>query len=242
MKRMPLLLAVGFVLITFFRVSAFLFTGMRLGWLGFSFALALTLGVYVTAYFIRFRETKWIAIAALAIFTSADLWFNEFEMVRSLSPEQLLGVSANFLGFNSESITWGLHLSALIYGALPTTCAVLLGVLQSRVEKVATLKVRGFWGQLWFAIGATFTKGIRANLESALGKENFAQLPSGNQGKSLPEPGDGVINAGKVRWEDLKVADKEEIAQMTPRQVLARYGNISIRTARNWKTWIEQGK
>lgn len=245
MRKAPALLAIGFILITFFRVSMFLSVGMQLGWLGVSFAIALTCGVYTAAYFTQFRETKLAAFISLVPFAIADLWFNEMEMVRSLAPETLIGNGANFLGFTSQSITTGLHVSAVVYGMLPTIFAALLGWLQADVAKVANLNKRGWLAASCVAIWATLTRGIKATLEDRFEIGKYAALPSGNSGKPLISADDTVIDAdavaARVRWEDLLAADKTAIAGMNTNQIVAKW-HVAERTARNWKTRVEQGQ
>jgi len=242
MRKMPLLIAIGLVIITFFRVSTFMVFGMDLGILGYFFAFALTAGVFTSAYFTRFNETKWLAISALGLFGIADMWFNTFEMIRDLSVMQLVAPDAAFLGMNSAQIVYSMHLSAIAYGVLPTVFAGMMGALQSRADKVASLKVKSWIAQIWFAIRATFMKGLNATLADWFGKQYFADISQGNSGKSLPVADQPILDAPKIRWEDLQVADKEAIAQMSPRQIMARYGSISVRTARNWKQWVSEGK
>lgn len=245
MKRVPALLAIGFVLITFFRVSAFLQHGMQLGVLGISFAIALTAAVYASAYFTQFKESKGWAIVSLVVFGILDLWFNELEMIRSLSPEQLVVEGSSFLAFDAKTIENLLHISALIYGVAPTICAALLGLLQGSVEKVASLNKRGFFATILVATKATLQKGIKATLEDWFGKEHFAQLSSGKSGNMLPVSDDEVIDADalpeKVRWEDLLAGDKSVIAGMSTRQIVAKW-KVSDRTARNWKTRVVAGE
>lgn len=244
MKKAPAILAVGFILITFFRVSVFLSEGMKLGWLGISFAIALTAGVYVSAYFTQFKETKLAAFAALVPFAVADLWFNEMEMIRALSPETLIAAQANFLNFSADSITRGLHISAVVYGALPTVFAALLGWLQADAEKVASLNKKGWIAQLWAANVALWKREIQATAVKTFGNQRFAELKSGNEGNQpLLSVDESVVSvdAGKIRWEDLKVADKEEIAAFNTRQIQSKW-QVSPRTARNWKKWVGQGK
>lgn len=234
MKKAPAILAVGFVLITFFRVQQFLRDGMHLGTLGISFAIALTCAVYSAAYFTQFKETKFWAIVALVMFGALDLWFNELEMIRSLSPETLVVAGSSFLAMNSEQITKAMHVSALIYGVAPTLCSALLGFLQGDVEKVQSLNKRGVFGQVWYAIRATFLKGLNATLAEWFGQEYLApQLPS--KQNQLPQTTDGeIVVAKKVRWEDLLADDKDAIAQMNTRQIMSKYA-VSKRTASYWK-------
>lgn len=243
MKKAPVLLAIGFVLITFFRVKQFLDEGLDLGWLGISFAIALTCAVYSAAYFTQFKETKNWAIVSLVVFGALDLWFNELEMIRSLSPEKLIVEGSAFLALNSTQITSAMHISALIYGVAPTLCSALLGFLQGDVEKVASLNKRGWIAQLWAANVALWKREIQATAAKRFGSRGFAELGYGNSGNLLPDAEDADVitaNAGKIRWEDLKVADKEEIAAFNTRQIVAKW-QVSPRTARNWKSRVESG-
>lgn len=249
MKKSPTLLAFFLILITFFRVSNFLSIGIRLGYLGTAFAFAVAAGVFVAGYFSALKDIsivgRIIAIVLLLAFGVTDLFFNELEVIRSLAPETLIGNGSNFLSMDKNSLTALMHIGAVAWGALPTLLAGGLGLLAAQAEKVASLNKRSWISAALMAISATFTKGIKANLEERYHIGQYRQITSGNSGKALTVSDDEVIDADllpeKVRWEDLLATDKEAIAAMNGNQIVAKW-KVSPRTARNWKSWVVNGK
>ncbi len=234
MRKLPARLAAFFILITISRVAAFAVLGLKIGWLGYAFAIGLAAGVYVAAFFVRPRETRVAALFMLVMFGVADLWFNEFELIRNLSVQQLLPPTANFLNFNYDSLVRGMQISAIVYGAFPTIAAAGLGWLQSGAERVASLKTRGWFGKFGIAIAAK-VEGLFPEIEDR------RQIVSSSQ-RQLPDSiGKAEIAATKTRWENISSRQKEEIAAMTVRQIISAYGGTA-RTARNWKSWVKQGK
>lgn len=249
MRKAPQFLALFLIIITFVRVSQFLSFGIKLGWLGFAFAVAVTLGVYVSGFFSSVKGLsltgRITAILLLVAFGATDLLFNTLEMIRTLAPETLIGSGENFLYLNATALTAIMHTAALVYGVLPTLLAGGLGILQGQAEKVASLNHRSWIAAFFKAISATLQKGIVANLEERYHISNYRQIPSGNSGKSLPVGDDIAIDAEEfrqVRWGDLTSADKSAIAAMNSRQIMAKYRLGSERTARDWKARVEAGQ
>lgn len=241
MRKSPQLLALFLILITFFRVSGFLAHGIMLGAIGYAFAIAITAGVFVSGYFTGFKETKTWGIILLIAFGVTDLFFNELEMIRTLAPETLIGNGSNFLGFNADALTKAMHIAAVAYGALPTLLAGGLGVLQGEADKVASLNKRSIVAQIWYATKATLLKGLNATLAERFGQEYFAPLHQSNSSNLLPDGQETPVAPTKVRWEDLLATDKDAVATLPARQLMARYG-ISKRTVSNWKQRVASEK
>lgn len=234
MRKLPSRLAAFFILITISRVAAFAVLGLKLGPLGYAFAVGLAVGVYVTAYFARFKETKWISLIMLALFMSADLWFNEFELIRLLSTLDLISPDANFLELDHAALVRGMQISAIAYGAFPTIAAAGLGWLQSGADKVASLKVRRWFGKFGLAIAARietwFPETSDSGVTISAGRVDFPAI-SGNGNTAMV----------KARWNELSASAKVEIAGKSEAAILAMYGG-SARRARMWKQWAREGK
>lgn len=234
MRKSPSRLALFFILITITRVALFVAVGLKIGWLGYAFAVGLAVGVYVTAYFVRFPQTRLAAGIGLAVFGLADLFFNEAELIRSLSAEQLISPDANFIGIGQEFLRYAMQISAIVFGAFPTIAAAILGWLQSGAERIVVLKSKAWFGQFGVAIAAKAAKWFPETMDTNISLPNGQlQLP-GNSGN-------GNIVAIKARWEDISASEKAEIAGKTVLQIIAKYGG-SARRARMWKQWIEAGK
>lgn len=188
---------------------------------------------------------RWIAFASLAFFTVVDLLFNEAEIIRTVANKEFVSSDASFLGYTGTQLEVINHFFALLVGAVPTFGALILGVLQGRADKMPVLERVGWFSQFLRAIWETLLRGIQANLADAFKvphiilekQEHRPQLlEKVEEGREIP------VLAKKVRWEDLKVPDKEEISQMTVAQVLGKFPGISSKTVRNWKKRIEAGE
>lgn len=234
MRNLPKLLAFAFIAVTLSRVALLISVGFKADWQGWAFAVGLAIGVYLSTYFIRYKETFWPAISATVFFVIVDLWFNEVEIVRTLSASDMIAPSANFLSMNAEYLRGMMQVSALIYGAFPTIAAALLGWLQAWAEKVATLKPRAFFPHIQLA--------IMAKVDSMFPVTTETRRISGNNQPLLPETVENApYRQNAVRWENLTTADRAEIAGMLPMQIISRYGG-SDRRARMWKQWAREGK
>lgn len=237
MRQNPQRLALFFIAITIARVAFFVALGLQVGWMGYAFAVGLAAGVYVSAYFLRFKETKWAALTSLTVFMLTDLWFNEFENIRTVSTAQLINDDANFMSIDATTIRYSMQFSALVFGAFPTLAAALLGWLQSGVERVQVLKTRSWFGK--------FGVGIMAKFESYFpeieDKHNSAvQISTVTNGKLLPESGNNG-NRGKERWEEISAEKRAEFPSLSVGQMVALYGGTP-RRARMWKQWVKEGK
>lgn len=234
MRKSPQRLAFLLIAITITRVALLVVFGMKVGPLGYVFAVAVAAGVYVGAYFLRFKETRWAAFLTLILFAGADLFFNVLESVRSLSTEALVATDANFIGIGAEDLRHLFQRAALVFAAFPTIAAASLGWLQSGAERVAVLKSRAWFGKFGVAIMARMEK-VLPEIE-----DRAANMPGAT--RILPaSSAQPVLEAGKIRWEDLLASDKDFVAAHSTRQIVAQYG-ISDRTARNWKSRITAGE
>ena len=234
MRHNPQRLAFFFILITITRVAMFVALGLNVGWFGYAFAIGLAAGVYVSAYFLRFKEAKWAAISTLAIFMLADLWFNEFENIRTVSTSQLISDNANFMNIDANTIRYGMQFSALVFGAFPTVAAALLGWLQASAETVQVLKTRSWFGKFGVGIVAKFERYFPEIEDKA---KNFPQISTSVPGKLLTDGG----NRRNLRWAELSAEEKAKLPNFSAGQIVSLYGG-SPRRARMWKSWVKEGK
>lgn len=235
MRHNSFRLAFFFILITITRVAMFVAYGLQIGWMGYAFAVGLAAGVYLTAYFLRFKETKTAAGIALTFFLIADLWFNEFENIRTVSVSTLIDANANFMNFDAETIRYGMQFSALVFGAFPTIAAALLGWLQSGAERVQVLRHRNWFGKL----GTSLSKAIEASFPEVSDVARVRPVISvesvENSTKQLP------LQNRKVRWNDIPKEQRSQFPNMTDEQIVLRYGGTT-RRARMWRQWVREGK
>lgn len=240
MRKTPQVLALFFIAITIGRVAAFISVGLDVGFTGWLFSFGLAFGVYISAFFVRHKESRWAALFALTFFVLTDLWFNEFELVRVLSTSQILTPDANFLGIEHIYLVYSMQFSALVFGAFPTIAAALLGWLQAGADRVAVLKSRSVFPSIGVAIAAKISSLFPETLDTVkISRFDNPQLPENN---AVYNAETSMPRLGKsARWERLSNSEKAEIANLLPMQIAAKYGG-SERRARMWLQWIREGK
>ena len=255
MQKSPYYLAIGFIAITITRVALFAALGLQTGVLGYIFGMVVGAWVYVATYWIAREETRWPALVNAAFAVATDLFFNEFELIRTLSSQQMIATGSNFMGVNQEYLRYGMQMSALVFGAIPTLAAALLGWLQSNIAKVKELNKPGGWERTVNAFFRVFSglgvaiavkvEGLAVKMPAVSGN-NSLQIPANNQG--------GNPNGSIARWEDLSAIQRAEIAGKLQAAgndrialnalmsfIISNYGG-SDRRARMWLQWIRTGK
>jgi hypothetical protein len=134
-RRLPTILAAGFIVITLTRVAEFAATRMQAGWPGWVFSIGLGAGVYMAAYWTRdsitIREdgredrrsqnVKDWAWGALVLFVLADSLFNLAEVWQSVKPARE---------------DWLMIAATVLYGLFPTVAAAILGALQGHIDRL----------------------------------------------------------------------------------------------------------
>lgn len=236
MRNNPSRLAFFFIVITVTRVALFAVSGLQVGWMGYAFAVGLAAGVYLFAYFLRFEESRVPAAIGLVFFLVADMWFNEFENVRTLSTMSLISSDANFLGIDPQSLRYGMQVSALVFGAFPTVAAALLGWLQAGAERVKVLRTRNWFGKLGVAFGLKLEQFFPEVSDVSSHRPAIAAAKP-----EISAVSDGEITAlsRKVRWEEISSAERSQFPDMSDSQIVTRYGG-SIRRARMWRQWVRE--
>lgn len=227
-------LALFFIAITITRVAMFVAMGLKIGWMGWAFALGLGYGVYLFAYALRLRGTLWPAMIGVIAFMMVDLFFNEMELIRMLSAENFVAKDSHFLGYKADELRNLMQVGALIFGAFPTIAAGLLGWLQASMERVQVLRTRSWTGKIGLGIMATFNKYFPEIEDKG---HSLPQVSASASGKMLTDGG----NTGGKRWEEISAEDKANLPRLSAGQIVARYGG-SPRRARMWKQWIKDGK
>lgn len=129
MKRLPLLLGLIFISVTVHRVA--LFSGG--GFNGWSVALALAVGVFLSAYFTEMKTTSKPALVALIAFVLVDGLFNVSEVLK-WSVEQ--GRWDFALKFSEQTSIYIYRFADPLYGIFPTLAAAMLGWLSKAAEKL----------------------------------------------------------------------------------------------------------
>jgi hypothetical protein len=142
-RKLPTILATGFIAITLWRVGQFAAGRMGGGWPGWVFSVALGAGVYLSAYWTRDSITqrevtgkdgktvtrddrrsvnvKGWAWLLLAFFVLADSLFNLAEVWFTVKP---------------PGGDWLLIVATAVYGLFPTVAAAGLGALQGHIDRL----------------------------------------------------------------------------------------------------------
>ncbi len=137
MKRLPLILGLIFISVTVHRVA--LFSGG--GFNGWAIALALAIGVFLSAYFSEMKTTSKPALIALVAFVLVDGLFNVSEVLK-WSVEQ--GRWDFALKFSDDTRIYIYRLADPLYGVFPTLAAAMLGWLSRATERLMVNR-RGNW-------------------------------------------------------------------------------------------------
>jgi hypothetical protein len=137
MKRLPLILGLIFISVTVHRVA--LFSGG--GFNGWAVALALAIGVFLSAYFSEMKTTSKPALVALIAFVVVDGLFNVSEVLK-WSVEQ--GRWDFALKFSEETSIYIYRFADPLYGIFPTLAAAMLGWLSKSAEKLIVSR-KGSW-------------------------------------------------------------------------------------------------
>lgn len=239
MKNAPSRLGIFLLSIQITRVGLFLTHGLLLGWMGWFFAIALAAGVYVSAYF--FGKTRgWAKVPGalgLVLFGLGDLWFNEMELIRTLSATDLVVETANFMNYSAEDIRWFLHISALIFGAFPTAGAAILGWQQSVSEGIEEFQQAGVISRIITAAGAVGVKYLTITADNLERRAGLA-LPEGEKPPLLE-----ARNKEVRRWRSLTTEDIAWIGDPARgrQEIIYRYG-VSDGAAGDWQRRIRAGE
>lgn len=179
MKRLPLILGLIFISVTVHRVA--LFSGG--GFNGWAVALALAVGVFLSAYFSEMKTTSKPALVALVAFVLVDGLFNVSEVLK-WSVEQ--GRWDFAIKFSEETSVYIYRFADPLYGIFPTIAAAILGWLSKAAEKLIVSR-KGSWkdrllnGIVTWIVGETeenvtqVRKQDTGNLPESTG--NFSALP-----------------------------------------------------------------
>lgn len=240
MRRAPQYLTYFFIVISVQRVAEYIANSLHVSWMGWPFAFGIAFGVYVGMWYRGEPQTEKAARSAAWMFIIVDLVFNEFELISELSAKQLVPPTSNFLGIGAEWLTYGMQLSAILFGAIPTLAVAFLGRLQNSADSYWKGKITNVQ-----RVGNAFTR-MLAHVTGAIAfrVEGFAMKFGNNahsQGTPVPQ-GDGqeFSSANPKRWKQLTAEDVQFISANGRAAIMARFG-ISDGAAGNWKANIAKG-
>lgn len=230
MRKAPQGMALFFVAIVVGRVAAFISLGLKVGWTGWLFGIGIATCVYVAMYYSGIERTKKRARWVAGFFITVDLFFNEGELIRTLSVAALVPPHANFLNLGQSELTVWIQRAALLFGAVPTIAVALLGWLQSDVDIYYTNKLTP-WQRVTKAVASMFGNITVAIAIRAEGIATWILPVATKQGKKLPLIDGQIVGKNKA---ELSAADIAYIVANNRAAIMARFG-VSDGTAGNWK-------
>lgn len=250
MRKAAQFLALFFIITQVDRVAHFIHlyqpsdsTFYRL--LSYGQSIGLAIGVYLSFFFVRQPKVKWAAIAGVIVFGGADLFFNEFALIRTVSAKALIEADSSFVWIPAEYLQVANQVVAIAYGVLPTLASAILGWIQGGVDKLTDTDLK--YTPIERVIRA-LNKGLDNWVVKAAVRVEAVAVASG--GNATNTSGSGVIVEGESvetvtpkKWNDLNQRDIDWI--LAPRKkareaIMARY-QVSNGTAGNWLKDLADG-
>lgn len=225
MKRLPLLLGLIFISVTVHRVA--LFSGG--GFNGWAVALALAIGVFLSAYFTEMKTTSKPALVALVAFVLVDGLFNVSEVLK-WSVEQ--GRWDFALKFSDQTSVYIYRFADPLYGIFPTLAAAMLGWLSKAAEKLIVNRKVNWKDRLLNGI----TDWLLGGAQPAA--QNDAQNPTPPAQPAAQKSGKNS-RVSKRNWRKAAIAILREKPDISGAQLGHRLG-ASARTGQNILNELEQ--
>lgn len=213
--------------------------------LSYGQSIGLAIGVYLSFFFVRQPKVRLAAWAGIIVFGGADLFFNEFALIRTVSAKALIEADSSFVWIPAETLQVANQVVAIAYGVLPTLASAILGWIQGGVDKLTdgdlkltpyerVIKALNKWFDNWtvraaLAVEATASKN---SVNATNTRENY-----GNNDGDFSE----VVTPKK--WNDLNQRDVDWI--LVPRKkareaIMAKF-QVSNGTAGNWLKDLANG-
>jgi len=213
--------------------------------LSYGQSIGLAIGVYLSFFFVRQPKVKWAAVCGIVVFGGADLFFNEFALIRTVSAKALIEANSSFVWIPAEYLQVANQVVALAYGVLPTLASAILGWIQGGVDKLTDADMKP---TVWVRIQRSLVKWFdNWTVRGAVQLEAFASRSGGNATNSKENDviidGDSVEVVTPKRWSDLNQRDVDWI--LTKRKnargaIQARY-QVANGTAGNWLKDLANG-
>ena len=250
MRKFAQYLAVFFVITQVDRVANFIHLYQPADTLfyvllSYGQSIGLAIGVYLSFFFVRQPKVRTAAIFGIIVFGGADLFFNEFALIRTVSAKALIEADSSFVWIKADKLQIANQIVALAYGVLPTLASAILGWIQGGVDKLTD-------GDLKYSPPERVIRALIKGLDSWVGKiairvEGVAYASGGNATNTREN--NGVVDADfsevvtPKRWSDLTQKDVDWI--LTKRKnarvaIMARY-QVSNGTAGNWLKDLANG-
>lgn len=233
MRRIPFILGLIFIAVTTKRVADFAGSTIQ-AWL---MAIALTCSVFVSAYYLDFKDTSKKAALALIVLAFLDMVFNLGDTLKSSVETGRWDFTIQFSDKSGLPIyRW----ADFIYGLFPTIGAILMAYLARAVERLPVSRRKGTLKEkltLWLS------EWLTGNLPEPSGKTSESK----EKEKSVPEPSKDlpewlpVVPANVKEFQNLIRSGKVALPKKITGAELAKYVPVSPRSAQNWLASVRNG-
>lgn len=244
MRRAAERLALFFLAIQISRVADFVYAlaPARSTWYlvgSYLFAAGIAYGVYLSFFYVRQPKVRWSSWAGVIVFGGLDLFFNEFEIIRTVSAKQLIAPQSSFAWISGEFLQNAIQVAALVYGAAPTLASAVLGWMQGGINKVTDqefgtitigMRLQRSFASMFNSISLRAAAAVEVTASRVGGSAEVR--PSG-----MPVV-DGVVTPKK--WHELTAEDIAFISASNRPSIMARFGT-SDGGAGKWIKRVRQG-
>lgn len=213
--------------------------------LSYGQSIGLAIGVYLSFFFVRQPKVRFAAWAGIIVFGGADLFFNEFALIRTVSAKALIEADSSFVWIPAEILQVANQIVALAYGVLPTLASAILGWIQGGVDKLTDADLKPtVWTRIqrstvkWFD---NYTVRAAFAMEAIASKNGgVATNTNGNDG-SIDAEFSEVVTPKK--WNDLNQRDVDWILtkRKNARGAIQAKFQVSNGTAGNWLKDLANG-
>lgn len=213
--------------------------------LSYGQSIGLAIGVYLSFFFVRQPKVKAAAIFGIIVFGGADLFFNEFALIRTVSAKALIEANSSFVWIPAEYLQVANQVVALAYGVLPTLASAILGWIQGGVDKLTEsdlkltpieriIKALNKWFDNWTIRGAVAFEAVASRSGGSA---------TNTKGNDVIIEGESIEVATPKKWNDLNQRDVDWI--LAPRKkareaIMAKF-QVSNGTAGNWLKDLANG-
>jgi hypothetical protein len=213
--------------------------------LSYGQSLGLAIGVYLSFFFVRQPKVRWAAIVGIIVFGGADLFFNEFALIRTVSAKALIEADSSFAWISAEYLQVANQIVALAYGVLPTLASAILGWIQGGVDRLTDAELKPtILARVQKALLKMFDN---YTVRAAIGIEAVASRSGGVASNTRGNDVNNDVDSSEVvtpkKWNDLNQRDVDWI--LTKRKnargaIQAKY-QVSNGTAGNWLKDLTNG-
>lgn len=213
--------------------------------LSYGQSIGLAIGVYLSFFFVRQPKVRRAAIVGIIVFGGADLFFNEFALIRTVSAKALIEADSSFVWISAEYLQVANQIVALAYGVLPTLASAILGWIQGGVDRLTDAELKPtIWARIQKAMLKMFDNyTLRAALAIEATASKSGGVASNTRGNDVIIDADSSEFVTPKKWNDLNQRDVDWMLALTKNKrgkIQAKY-QVSNGTAGNWLKDLADG-